>query len=547
MSKRTAKILITPMHRCLLVNEIVCLIFEFIKEWDEYPPQDGESKWSHTEGKRTLASLARTCRTFKEPALDALWMKLDSLDPLIRVLPRRMWAKRRWPLAVQTFVREKHWLTFNRYAKRVKFLNGPCWQLLPCVQHSVISALAKFPEASLPLLPNLSELVWSECKMSNIIEPGVSLLKYFAGPGVTNVSLFLLCWPYHVPEADVLSNLSVLCPNVTSFTAFFPRSSYNDSSREIGEIVSKWKKLRTLRSCALPQSVMDQLTSRQCLESLSIELNNSTSPLYVGKFPETLHKFSLGGNSAPLCTRYLECMHGSPESCNLRVGADESMVEDIEALFRILPLHLDKSRLRSLTIELTSSYWSALASETFPLALPLITPLLSFHALRELDLDLFSASGLDDAAYERMAKVWTGLRCLKVGTGDVLRLKPGASFKAVISLLTYCTSLEVLHVVFDGTIAPPPSPHIPALQAGEGGDVGGWRRGKGGGGGREGWGVCNKLITQLHVGHSPIVDAEVVALCLGSLMPRLKQIGCAKYPLEEVERWSKVQTFLARS
>ncbi|KIJ04364.1 hypothetical protein PAXINDRAFT_22350, partial [Paxillus involutus ATCC 200175] len=218
---------------------------------------------------------------------------------------------------------------------------------------------------------------------------------------------------------------------------------------------------------------------------------------------------------------------------------------DIEALFRILPLHLDKSRLRSLTIELTSSYWTALASETFPLALPLITPLLSFHALRELDLDLFSASGLDDNAYERLAKVWTGLKCLKVGTGDVLRLRPVASFKAVISLLTYCTSLEVLHVVFDGEIPPPP-PHMSASQVGEGGDGRGWRQGRGGGKG-EGWGVCNKLITELHVGHSPIVDAGVVASCLGSLMPRLKQIGCAKYPLEEVERWRKVQTLLAGS
>ncbi|KAF8551114.1 hypothetical protein OG21DRAFT_1418505, partial [Imleria badia] len=52
-------------------------------------------------GKRTLGSLARTCRTLSEPALDALWMRLDSLDPLIKVLPRRMWAKRHYPFVVR--------------------------------------------------------------------------------------------------------------------------------------------------------------------------------------------------------------------------------------------------------------------------------------------------------------------------------------------------------------------------------------------------------------------------------------------------------------
>ena len=34
-----------------------------------------------------LAVLARTCRTFKEPALDVLWTELVNLSPLARCLP----------------------------------------------------------------------------------------------------------------------------------------------------------------------------------------------------------------------------------------------------------------------------------------------------------------------------------------------------------------------------------------------------------------------------------------------------------------------------
>ena len=140
------------------------------------------------------------------------------------------------------------------------------------VQHNVIAALARYPTALLPLLPNLTELVWREL---NLIDPSVSLLKYLAGPGVTT-SLFLICWPDHASsELPVLTDLQILCPNVTFFTAFFPRASYSDHSREIDDIVRQWPHLRVLRSCALSQPVMDTLTSRQTLDTLSIELSNS--------------------------------------------------------------------------------------------------------------------------------------------------------------------------------------------------------------------------------------------------------------------------------
>ncbi|OAX35290.1 hypothetical protein K503DRAFT_669045, partial [Rhizopogon vinicolor AM-OR11-026] len=35
----------------------------------------------------TIATLARTCRTFKEPALDVLWENISGIKPLISFLP----------------------------------------------------------------------------------------------------------------------------------------------------------------------------------------------------------------------------------------------------------------------------------------------------------------------------------------------------------------------------------------------------------------------------------------------------------------------------
>lgn len=40
----------------------------------------------------SLAWLARTCRAFEEPALDALWKVIAGLEPLTRLLPDSMWV-----------------------------------------------------------------------------------------------------------------------------------------------------------------------------------------------------------------------------------------------------------------------------------------------------------------------------------------------------------------------------------------------------------------------------------------------------------------------
>lgn len=64
------------MHVCLLPAEILLDIFAIIHE-------DYNSVISHA----TLAALARTCRTFKEPALDTLWKHIDGFEPLILCFP----------------------------------------------------------------------------------------------------------------------------------------------------------------------------------------------------------------------------------------------------------------------------------------------------------------------------------------------------------------------------------------------------------------------------------------------------------------------------
>lgn len=376
--------------------------------------------------------------------------------------------------------------------------------------------------------------------MSNLIDPSVSLIRYFAGPAVNTVSLLLICWPNHVSsELAVLADLPNLCPNVTSFTAFFPRSSYSDHSREIGEIVRQWPHLRVLRSCALSQLVMDTITARQTLDTLSIELNNSNTALYVGQLPSHVHTLSLGGNSAGLCLRYLETVQGSPTGFHLRIGADDSTTADMEALVGVLSTRLDKTRLRTLTIELTSSYWSTPASDTFSLSSSLLSSLASFPSLRELDVSTYCAAEVDDHGYETWITGLRGLTSLKVGVADVSKARPLASVAAVLAVLRACRQLETLWIVFDGALGVPS------------GDEKG--KGRGSLGEQDGdeheheneWGVTNHYITDIRVGHSPLAEDDeglkALARCLRAVIPRLEKIRADRYPSEVDQRWEKVQ------
>lgn len=76
------------MHRCLRVVDILYYILEFVvlELWDEDDLWKGYN--SYWVGNPTLAALARTCRTFQDPALNVLWRNQLTLGPLIKTLPK---------------------------------------------------------------------------------------------------------------------------------------------------------------------------------------------------------------------------------------------------------------------------------------------------------------------------------------------------------------------------------------------------------------------------------------------------------------------------
>jgi len=231
--------------------------------------------------------------------------------------------------------------------------------------------------------------------------------------------------------------------------------------------------------------------------------------------------------------QFLGTLQGSPTRFHLRILK-------VCNLLRTLPTRLDNTQLRILTIELTRPIDyspSSLLTES------LAESLYAFSALRVLDLSSFSTLNLNDAAYARMATMWPELTSLKVGMTDMCKGKPAASVGAVIAVLRFCPHLQTLHIMFNGSIPPPP---LVAVEEEENVDARGEdkKEGKAGASQVNGWGISNQHITQIHVGYSPFCEGidslKDLASCLKSVMPWLEIIRSKT----DVAKWSMVQNLL---
>ena len=78
------------MRDALLISEVLSRIVDYLAEdtvrnpTDKFPAKDVRKT-----GRQALAVLSRTCRALSEPALDALWRRLHSLEPFLLCLPTK--------------------------------------------------------------------------------------------------------------------------------------------------------------------------------------------------------------------------------------------------------------------------------------------------------------------------------------------------------------------------------------------------------------------------------------------------------------------------
>ncbi|KAI0635077.1 hypothetical protein C8Q77DRAFT_675071 [Trametes polyzona] len=252
-------------HRCLLVNEIFEIVAELLLS---------------TRSKRTLASLACTCKAMRDSADPFIWGKLDTLAPLLRLLPAGTWAEGQRPdngkfvmIAPPVTLQ---WTRFQHYAQYVReFL----WKDPTDVSVFALHTISLSRPALQPLFPHLQELVWVESR-SNYFP----FVHMFFAPRIR--TLRITPSEFHAPVImSLLEHAGNVCKNIKDFEIGLSGGNGDEDEVEckgaVGSALARFiGRMTTLErvsvSVRLSETCVAALAALPQLTNLTLVMDNET-------------------------------------------------------------------------------------------------------------------------------------------------------------------------------------------------------------------------------------------------------------------------------
>ncbi|KAG0703851.1 hypothetical protein DFH29DRAFT_802801, partial [Suillus ampliporus] len=497
------------MHPCLQIHEVLRNIFSALNKYRDITldaQKSSRANYGIDVRRQTLARLARTCRTFSEPALDVLWAHIDTLSPLVACLPKYVWSRHRHSLVSPrcsmvapclTWHAEDRWLYFDRTLGEPR--EGD-------VSPELAHALCGHPWPL--LLPRLEKLFWSDGSyesthlLCNLLSPTLTELHLHA-----KGSLFML---------SVLSNLGVTCPFMKDFS-----TTGLDSAASVpvsAAVVCGWRQLKTLSTEVVDGSALSHLSTLPSLEHLEfsfLSLNNGFFKYSPTTFSTPLQHLTIRTESSELCMPFLKATWISARNIFIYLGNAQLRSSSNETLLSLLASRVTAQQVQAFSFEMACNSLLTFTE---------IMPLSSFCMLKELNLSTFS---INDEDLITVVKSWPKLTKLRLGDEGTWAIpaRPQTTLDGIAGLLLHCPDLCVLGIVMDATSYSAVTPEVP------------------------GGGVTNTKITTLSVGASLIENPLAVVAFLSCILPNLKDIlyKVDTQPPHHTDRREKPHTKWARA
>ncbi|KAG1851906.1 hypothetical protein F4604DRAFT_1959117 [Suillus subluteus] len=306
------------------------------------------------------------------------------------------------------------WSIFCKYNYRVQSLVHRCRESYSHTDDETIGTeiwrALSCPPFSLPLLPNLTSLTWTEAS-----DKTFQYIRLFATPKLTMLNIFpRYCPSFTFGPSDqfILSSIAQSCPSVSYFD--FIQDSYN-FIEPVGD-----------RSTALQfWSHLTSVKTGMVSEGAILHLSNLPS-LRVLEF--TLPSTSISTDAQKLLQRPAFCaLQELNVTCNSLVILD-AFLEKLTVTPKVLSFAIT----RGLTARAAA-----------------FQPLFAFRNLRTLDFtaDHYWIVRMDDASLLQMAKAWPYLEELYISryTYSIYRV----TLHAFVLLLRHCPHLRSVAVLVD--------------------------------------------------------------------------------------------------
>ncbi|RPD57059.1 hypothetical protein L227DRAFT_578249 [Lentinus tigrinus ALCF2SS1-6] len=226
-------------------------------------------------GRRSVSRLARTCKAFKEPALNVLWRDLDSITPLLGLFPSTILRRARRPGLGLTKPPEKDdWARILAYGARVKSIGYV--EMSGNISPSILPMLEEHRPATY-ILPNLTSLTWKVETAANL-----ERCRMFLGPHVESVTLEV--GSKNAKINDILEEIASH-KGLTSF-AFTLHNNLPDKFTETFGGNVALEKLALTAPGALAPKVGKWASSLPQLKTLGVDLSARNTPAVEGFFDD---------------------------------------------------------------------------------------------------------------------------------------------------------------------------------------------------------------------------------------------------------------------
>ncbi|KAH7903984.1 hypothetical protein BJ138DRAFT_1167282 [Hygrophoropsis aurantiaca] len=434
------------MHQALLIADIQHCIFDQISS------------------KQTLSALARTCQALTEGALDILWRDLDCFTRLIECMPHDLWTRGLEPkygLKDYTFelrrpISSSDWAVFQKYSLRVRSIQGPSGARSSIKMDGPCILSLCSPSAPIPLLPNVTSLVWAIASnvdivaLSRLIPPHSTSLRVHSPPDSR--------WPKFQPVLPIAVDQIRL--SIKHFAVdgdkSCPKSLLDGMKRSLRELQS----LETLWWNDLGSETIVSLTQLPALRQVRFEFPSDFAQ-YVEALPprsqipklafSKLCGFDIvvtGGNLASV-TAFLNYFDFSMME-KIHVSAPHpSQSMEIQEIFATLASSQSCDTIRDISIMDRFHAFRSPLTVLHPLGMHELRPLLQFSRLQRLRLSVECPIALEDAMLIAMATAWPHLSLLYFNYDGPWH--PGSHITplAFVKLLECCPKLERLGILMD--------------------------------------------------------------------------------------------------
>ncbi|KAI6003134.1 hypothetical protein EDD15DRAFT_1468670 [Pisolithus albus] len=453
------------MHACLRIAEILDLIIGFMVD-DTHEP-DKFCGIRHQD----LARLARTCKAFKDPALDVLWRTQSSLSPLIRCLPSRLrTTKRYWGRRVVSLRKEpshEDWFSLQRYSHRIRAFDHCSRSPRPVCKSTLDTVFS--PNLSQKLFPSLRTLDLAVVGYGSmflvphsfLVINSASLPQLVRLTFATSYKSSCKLPPIHFKpacapslEALTINVRDGFDPVIVNFGDFPRLRSLNLSDLPFHPFHGGWELIHLQYLCDLTVTLPD---------GFDIDVHSSTQPV----FP-SLQRLSVSVGSLNQVTNLLLSTTSSDLS-SVKVSCRSPATQsDIHALFRAIE-HVNERSPNFCTLEVHKEHcsftWPILPANwddpSHDLPRSTLAPLLACHNLRVLELYVLGEPAIDDAFVAMTALAWPDIEVLHLcGLRGYI---PRVSLRGIRELLQRCQRLRSLYIQIDGTNVPEGEPEMRPL------------------------------------------------------------------------------------